>query len=88
MDIKPIKSDRDYRGALKEIDELMDARPNSPEGDRLDILVTLVEAWEKKYWPIEATDPVEAIRFAMDHRGLSPRDVEPSSAAARGWLRW
>ena len=53
MEIKPIKSERDYRKALKEIDRLMDARPNTVEGDRLDVLVTLVEAWEEKHWPID-----------------------------------
>ena len=77
MDIKPIKSERDYRRVLKEIDALMDAKANSPEGDRLDILVTLAEAWEAKHHPIDAPDPVAAIEFAMDQRGLSRRDLEP-----------
>ncbi|HEV7398370.1 MAG TPA: transcriptional regulator [Pyrinomonadaceae bacterium] len=77
MEIKPIKNNRDYRAALNEIDRLMDAQPNSMEGDRLDVLVTLVEAWEEKHWPIELPDPVEAILFAMDQRGLSRRDLEP-----------
>jgi HTH-type transcriptional regulator/antitoxin HigA len=77
MEIKPIKNERDYRKALKEIDSLMDARPNTPEGDRLDVLVTLVEAWEERHWPIDLPDPVEAILFAMEHRGLSRRDLEP-----------
>lgn len=77
MKIKPIKNNRDYRDALKEIDRLMDARPNSPEGDRLDVLVTLIEAWEEKHRPIDSPDPVEAILFAMEHRGLSRRDLEP-----------
>lgn len=77
MEIKPIKNERDYRKALKEIDSLMDARPNTPEGDRLDVLVTLVDAWEEKHWPIDLPDPVEAILFAMEHRGLSRRDLEP-----------
>lgn len=77
MEIKPIKNERDYRKALKEIDGLMDARPNTPEGDRLDVLVTLVDAWEEKHWPIDLPDPVEAILFAMEHRGLSRRDLEP-----------
>jgi HTH-type transcriptional regulator / antitoxin HigA len=77
MEIKPIKNERDYRKALKEIDSLMDARPNTPEGDRLDVLVTLVEAWEERHWPIELPDPVEAILFAIEHRGLSRRDLEP-----------
>lgn len=77
MDIKPIKNNRDYQTALKEIHRLMDARPNTPQGDRLDVLVTLVEAWENKHWPIDLPDPVEAILFAMDQRGLSRRDLEP-----------
>ena len=55
----------------------MDARPNTSDGDRLDLLVTLVEAWEEKHWPIDSPDPVEAILFAMEHRGLSRRDLEP-----------
>lgn len=77
MRIKPIKNNRDYRAALKEIDRLMDARPNTPEGDRLDVLATLVEAWEERHWPIESPDPIEAIMFAMEQRGLSRRDLEP-----------
>ena len=77
MEIKPIKNNRDYREALKEIDRLMNARPKTAEGDRLDVLVTLVEAWEEKHWPIDAPDPVEAILFAMEQRGLSRRDLEP-----------
>ncbi|HKU77603.1 MAG TPA: hypothetical protein VJR02_27065 [Pyrinomonadaceae bacterium] len=77
MQIKPIKNERDYRNTLKEIDSLMDARSNTAEGDRLDVLVTLVEAWEEKHWPIDLPDPVEAILFAMEHRGLSRRDLEP-----------
>ena len=77
MEIKPIKNERDYRKALKEIDGLMDSRPNTPDGDRLDVLVTLVEAWEEKHWPIDLPDPIEAILFAMEQRGLSRRDLEP-----------
>lgn len=77
MRIKPIRNDRDYRRALKEIDLLMDARPNTPEGDRLDVLATLAEAWEQQHHAIDAPDPVEAIRFAMEQRGLSRRDLEP-----------
>lgn len=57
MEIMLIKSNSDYRGALKQIERLMDARPNTPEGDRLDVLVTLVKAWEEKRWPIDAPDP-------------------------------
>ena len=77
MEIKPIKNERDYRRVSKEIDGLMDARPNTAEGDRLDVLVTLVEAWEEKHWPIDLPDPVEAILFAMERRGLSRRDLQP-----------
>ena|SRR5438874_730910 len=77
MDIKPIKSERDYRRALKEIEGLMEACPNTRDGDRLDILATLVEAWEEKHHAIDAPDPVEAIRFAMEQRGLTRRDLEP-----------
>src|SRR5258708_37365035 len=77
MQIKPIKSQRDYRKALKQIDELMNAQPNTIDGDRLDVLTTLVEAWEAKHYPIEAPDPVEAIRFAMEQRGVTRRDLEP-----------
>ena len=53
MDIKPIRTERDYQAALEEIDRLMDAEPNTPEGDRLDVLATLVEAWEEVHFPIE-----------------------------------
>ena len=78
MEIKPIKNERDYHKALKEIDSLMDsARLNTTEGDRLDVLVTLVEAWEKRHWPNDLPNPVEAILFAMEQRGLSRRDLEP-----------
>ena len=76
MKIKPIKSEADHRRALLEIDRLMDARPNTPAGDRLDILTTLVEAWEQKHHAIEAPDPVEAIRFAMEQHGVTRRDLE------------
>jgi HTH-type transcriptional regulator/antitoxin HigA len=53
MDIAPLKNRRDYRQALKEIETLMQARRNTPEGDRLDVLVTLVEAWERKHYPLD-----------------------------------
>ena len=57
MDIKPIKTDTDYRWALKEIEKLMTAAPDSPDGERLDVLVTLVEAYENKHYPLDLTDP-------------------------------
>ena len=75
MDIAPIKTQRDHRRALKKIESLMTAKRNTPEGDRLDVLVTLVEAWEQKHYPIDLPDPVEAIKYHMDQNGLAPRDL-------------
>ena len=77
MDIAPLKNRHDYRRALKEIETLMQARRNTPEGDRLDVLVTLVEAWERKHYPLDLPDPVEAIKYHMEQNGLAPRDLIP-----------
>ena len=77
MDIKPIKTDADYRAALKEIEMLMVAEPDTPEGEKLDILVTLVEAYEQKHYPLDLPDPVEAIKFEMEQKGLTVKDLEP-----------
>ncbi len=79
MDIRPIRTDADCKAALKEISALMDADPDpgTPEGDRLDILATLVQAYEARHMPISAPDPVEAIKFRMDQSGLSVKDLEP-----------
>jgi HTH-type transcriptional regulator/antitoxin HigA len=77
MNISPIKSQRDYRKVLKEIEGLMSAKRNTPDGDRLDVLVTLVEAWERKHYPMDLPDPVEAIKYHMDQNGLQPRDLIP-----------
>ena len=77
MNIAPIKSHRDYRRVLREIEGLMDAKRNSREGDRLDVLVALVEAWERKHYVIDLPDPVEAIRYHMEQNGLQPRDLIP-----------
>lgn len=77
MDIAPIKTRADYRRALKAIEGLMTAKRNSPEGDRLDVLVTLVEAWESKHYPLDLPDPVAAIKHHMDQKGLAPRDLIP-----------
>ena len=63
MDIKPIKTDADYHAALREIETLMMAEPDSSEGEKLDVLVTLVEAYEAKHYPLDLPDPVEAIKF-------------------------
>lgn len=77
MDIKPIKSEKDYEAALKEIERLFDAQPDTYEGDRLEILTTLVEAYEQKHFSIPAPDPVEAIKYFMESRGLTRHDLEP-----------
>lgn len=77
MDIKPLKNDRDYKTALRQIEALMDARPGSPDGDRFDLLVLLVEAWEARHFPMELPDPVEAIKFEMERKGLTPKDLVP-----------
>ena len=77
MEIKPIRTKTDYRAALKEIKTLMSARAGSPEGERLDIMVTLVEAYEKKHYPFDLPDPVEAIKFRMEQMALAPKDLVP-----------
>jgi len=77
MNIKPIKTDADYRAALQEIETLMMATSDTPEGEKLDILVTLVEAYESRHYPIDLPDPVAAIRFEMEQKGLTVKDLEP-----------
>jgi HTH-type transcriptional regulator / antitoxin HigA len=77
MEIHPIRTEADYQAALKEVEAMFDALPNTPEYDQLDLLSTLVEAYEKIHYPIEAPDPIEAILYYMDTRGLSRKDLEP-----------
>jgi HTH-type transcriptional regulator/antitoxin HigA len=77
MQIKPIKTEADYQAALDEIERLLDAKPGTSEADRLEILTTLVEAYEEKHYPIPWPDPIEAILYQMESRGLSRRDLEP-----------
>ena len=79
MDIRPIHTEADHKAALKEVSALMesDPDPGTPEGDRLDILATLVQAYEARQVPIGAPDPVEAIEFRMDQSGLTVKDLEP-----------
>lgn len=76
MELRPIKTETDYQEALREIELLFDAAPNTPESDRLDVLSTLVEAYEKTHFPIEIPDPIEAIQYYMDARGWSLPDLE------------
>lgn len=77
MEIKPIRTKADYRVALKEIEGLMSAGPNTPEGERLDVLATLVEAYENKHYRLDLPDPVEAIKFHMEQMALTPKDLVP-----------
>lgn len=77
MEIRPIRTQTDYQEALREIELLFNAAPNTAEYDRLDILSTLVEVYEKTHIPIELPDPIEAIHYYMDTRGWSRRDLEP-----------
>ena len=79
MDIKPIRTHGDYTATLKEISTLMEADPDldTPEGDRLDILITLVQTYEQRHFPIDLPDPVEAIKFRMEQQGLKPKDLTP-----------
>jgi HTH-type transcriptional regulator/antitoxin HigA len=76
MDIKPIRTKANYRDALKQIEKLMNAKANSADGEKLDVLVTLVESYERKHYPLDLPDPVEAIKFEMDQRGLTVKDLE------------
>ena len=77
MEIKPVKTKAAYRAALREIESLMGARRNTAAGERLDVLVTLVEAYERKHFPTELPNPIAAIKFVMEQRGLTVRDLEP-----------
>ena len=75
MELRPIKTELDYQNALKEIEQLFDVEPNSAECDRLDVLATLVEAYEQKHYPIEAPDAISAILYYLEARGLSEQDL-------------
>ena len=77
MDIKPIRTRRDHKAALAEIERLFDAKPGTPDGDRLEVLTTLVEAYEQQHDPVLPPDPVEAILYFMESKGLSRKDLEP-----------
>ncbi|NJL40343.1 MAG: transcriptional regulator [Leptolyngbyaceae cyanobacterium RM2_2_4] len=77
MELRPIRTEKDYQEALQEIELLFNAAPNTPEYDRLDVISTLVEAYEKAHFPITVPDPIEAIQYYMDTRGWSRRDLEP-----------
>ena len=77
MDIKPIRTKADYAAALKAVESLMDAKARTPAGDRLDVLVTLIEGYERTHFPMDLPDAVEAIKFRMEQQGLTAKDLEP-----------
>lgn len=76
-DLRPIRTESDYDEALADVERLWGAKSGTPEGDRLDVLATLIDVYEAKYYPMDPPDPVEAIRFRMEQQGLTRKDLEP-----------
>jgi HTH-type transcriptional regulator/antitoxin HigA len=76
-DVKPIRTKRDYEAALAEMERLWGAKSGTPAGDRLDVLATLIDAYEAVHYPMDPPDPIEAIKFRMEQQGLTRRDLEP-----------
>lgn len=79
MDIRPIRTEADYKAALKKVSKLIELDPdiNTPKGDQLDVITTLIEAYEAKLFPIGMPDPIEAIKFRMEQANLTAKDLEP-----------
>lgn len=77
MDIRPIKTEQDYQAAMKRIEVLWGTRKDTPKGDELDLLVTLVESYEMKHYPIAPPDPIDAIKFRMEQMGMTRADMVP-----------
>jgi HTH-type transcriptional regulator/antitoxin HigA len=75
MEIRPIKTERDYNESIKRIDELWGSKKDTPQGDELDLLITLVESYEMKHYPIAPPDPVDAIKFRMEQMGMTKTDL-------------
>jgi HTH-type transcriptional regulator/antitoxin HigA len=75
-DLRPIRSEADYRAALSDVERLWGSRTGTPEGDRLDILATLIDAYEEQRYPVDQPDPIDAIRFRMEQQGLTRRDLQ------------
>jgi HTH-type transcriptional regulator/antitoxin HigA len=76
-ELKPIRTKADYKSALAEVERLWGAKSGTPTGDRLDVLVTLIDAYETRHYPMDPPDPIEAIQFRMEQQGLSRKDLEP-----------
>jgi HTH-type transcriptional regulator/antitoxin HigA len=77
IELKPIRTEADYDAALAEIGRLWEAKSGTPDGDRLDVLATLIEAYETRMHPIDPPDPIEAILFRMEQQGMTRKDLEP-----------
>ncbi|UHG99517.1 helix-turn-helix domain-containing protein [Pseudomonas sp. 7-41] len=80
MNIRPIRTEQDYQEALKAVSPLFDnePEPGTPEGDYLEVMITLIEAYEAKHFPVDLPNPVDAIRFRMEQSGLSATDLVPA----------
>jgi HTH-type transcriptional regulator / antitoxin HigA len=76
-DVKPIRTKKDYEAALAEVERLWGAKSKTPDGDRLDVLATLIDAYENEHYPMDPPDPIEAIKFRMEQQGLTRKDLEP-----------
>ncbi|MHB1844804.1 MAG: helix-turn-helix domain-containing protein [Deltaproteobacteria bacterium] len=76
--IKPVRTENDYREALAEMKQLWGSKSGTPEGDRLDVLATLVDAYENQHHPLDPPDPIEAITFRMEQQGPTRKDLQPS----------
>lgn len=76
-ELKPIRTKADYDKALSEVERLWGAKSGTQQGDRLDILATLIDAYETEHFPMDPPDPIEAIKFRMEQQGLSRKDLEP-----------
>jgi len=77
VELKPIRTEEDYENALAEVERLWGARSGTREGDRLDVLATLIDAYEAQHYPMDPPDPIEAIKFRMEQQGLTRKDLEP-----------
>lgn len=75
-DVKPIRTSKDHERAMKEVEVLWGAKSGTPKGDRLDVLATLIDAWEAAHYPMDPPDPIEAIKFRMEQQGLTRKDLE------------
>jgi HTH-type transcriptional regulator / antitoxin HigA len=75
-EVKPIRSEKDYERAMKEVESLWGSKSGTPKGDRLDVLATLIDAWETANYPMDPPDPIEAIKFRMQQQGLTRKDLE------------